>query len=151
MTNARIEYFRELKRRLANRSYLNNSAAKERNKQYFLNNKKLSPEEVECITVKIEEINSSEEFIVNPLSRMILDTNDFDRLDDMGKVRYMLELSNVYLQMRATATKNQRWLKNLIHNSPLNIHWISIIDSLFRKPEKLSGYIQLYVEYDYET
>lgn len=108
MTNARIEYFRELKRRLANRSYLNNSAAKERNKQYFLNNKKLSPEEVECITVKIEEINSSEEFIVNPLSRMILDTNDFDRLDDMGKVRYMLELSNVYLQMRATATKNQR-------------------------------------------
>lgn len=102
MVKNKQEFFKELKKRMVANNYEEYvekvQAAKE--KHYFINNKRLSREQLAELQRKIDEIAASEEFVFDPLNRIIVDENDYYSLDESGRMRYMLELSNLYLSVR---------------------------------------------------
>lgn len=107
MSKSKHEYFKELKKRMINNNYEEYAVKMQtaREKQYFINNKQLTREQLGMLTEKIDEIAASEEFIYDPLTRMIVDGDDFESLDTDGKIRYMLELSSLYLTLKNAQIK----------------------------------------------
>lgn len=47
----------------------------------------------------VRNIKESEKFVVDPMRRM-MDKNYYDRLDEDGKSRYILELSKIYCELK---------------------------------------------------
>lgn len=88
------------KRRLINNTY--EEYFRERKANFYINNKKISREQYETMCAKIKEIAASEEFVSDTLDKLVPDRFEFERLDETGRVKYMLELSKVYTQIKKT-------------------------------------------------
>ena len=118
MLKEKQEFFKMLKKRLIENNYSDYSARlKERrmSEAYFLNNKKMTREQVKTLSQKINEILQSDDFIYDPLTKLIPDYDEFKSLDDIGKQRYILNLSNIYIDIKKAAEHQSRnWTARLI-------------------------------------
>ena len=97
LTEAKL-YILQARKRLMNNSY--EEYAKERYDVYFINNKKITKVQLEDMQAKVNEILASDDFVYDPLSKLIVDEKEFNALDDYAKVRYMLELSEIYARLK---------------------------------------------------
>ncbi len=91
-------YILQARKRLMNNSY--EEYAKERYDVYFINNKKITKVQLEDMQAKVNEILASDDFVYDPLSKLIVDEKEFNALDDYAKVRYILELSEIYVRLK---------------------------------------------------
>ena len=96
-TEAKL-YILQARKRLMNNSY--EEYAKERYDVYFINNKKITKVQLEDMQAKVNEILASDDFVYDPLSKLIVDEKEFNALDDYAKVRHMLELSEIYARLK---------------------------------------------------
>ena|SRR5690554_438935 len=99
MLKEKQEFFKMIKNRLAANNY-SQLAVKIKNQRlgevYFLNNKRMTRDEIRDITQKISDMLKSDEFISDPLSKLILNYEEFKCLDETAKQRYILDLSVIY-------------------------------------------------------
>lgn len=91
-------YIMQAKKRLLNNEY--GQFAKDKYGVFYINNKRVTKVQLENMSAKIEEILASEEFVYDSLNKLIMDEEEFYKLDDTGKMRYMLELSKVYASLK---------------------------------------------------
>lgn len=96
-TDAQL-YIIQAKKRLANNEY--SQFVKEKYDVFYVNNKRVTKVQLDDMSAKIEEIMASDEFVYDPLSKLIVDKEEFLNLDDASKVKYMLELSSVYASIK---------------------------------------------------
>ena len=66
---------------------------------YYLNNRRITSEEIDNMRTKIREIAASDEVVIDPLNKLIFDGKTFQTLDESGKLRYMLDLSKIYIAL----------------------------------------------------
>lgn len=102
------EFFKMIKKRLMENNYSEYSVRikDERiGEVYFLNNKRMSREQIKVLSGKINEILESDDFITDPLNKLILDYDEFIKLDEIGKQRYILDLSNIYIDIKKKMQK----------------------------------------------
>ncbi len=66
---------------------------------YIVNAKRLTEEEILYYRGIVEEITASESFVENPLERM-LDHTAFDKMNEEGKMRYLLEISKLFIHIK---------------------------------------------------
>ncbi|HHU42743.1 MAG TPA: hypothetical protein GXZ42_00225 [Clostridiales bacterium] len=99
MLREKHEFFKMIKKRLVENNY-SQVTVKIKNQRlsevYFLNNKKMTRDEIRDITLKISEMMQSDRFISDPLSKLILNYEEFKGLDEIAKQRYILDLSVIY-------------------------------------------------------
>lgn len=91
-------YIKQIKKRLINNEYEQYATGKYG--VFYINNKRVTKGQLEDMSAKIVEILASEEFVYDPLNKLIVDKDEFKKLDESGKVRYMLELSRVYADLK---------------------------------------------------
>lgn len=84
---------KEAKQRLKRMSLLQNG-----DDSFFLNNKRVSLTEIGRMREVTAEILASDSFI-NPIEKLI-DQSEFERIDDEGKMRYILDLSSIYVCLK---------------------------------------------------
>lgn len=89
-------FLKEIRQRLITRDYLNTGINS--NDVFFLNNKLLTKLQIEDLTKRVYEISRSQEIV--SLKKLIIDQSEFDHLDESGKMRYMMELSNIYIHLK---------------------------------------------------
>lgn len=109
MLKEKHEYFKMIKKRMQENNYTQYSERMKEEKAgavYFLNNKRMSREQIKVLSVKVKEITSSNEFILDPLNKLILDYDEFIKLDDVEKQRYILDLSNIYIDIKKKSINN---------------------------------------------
>lgn len=92
------QYIREARRRLLNMDY--SKFRRRRDDVFFVNNKRVTDRQLEAMNDKVKEIMCSEEFIPDPLDRLIIDKAEFSLLDEGARLKYMLEISSVYLYLQ---------------------------------------------------
>lgn len=92
------QYILQAKYRLMHNTYAD--YFQERKANFYLNNKKISREQYEEMCRKIKEITASEEFVSDTLDLLVPDRKEFNELDEINKVKYMLELSKVYMTIK---------------------------------------------------
>lgn len=97
-TTFRKEYFKALRKRMACNNYdeYRHLVELAKEKQHFLNFKRLTQQQFDTLVKKAEALAASEEFVYNPLKQLIVDKKDYNSLSSAGKLRYMLELSDLY-------------------------------------------------------
>lgn len=96
------QYVREAKLRL------NDMTSVERKKEeeiFYLNTKRLTPQEVKRFEATVKEIVASDTFIEDPLGRM-MNKEVFDLLSDGERMKYLLDLSTIYLKLRTKSENN---------------------------------------------
>lgn len=87
------KYIKEIKLRI------NDSKNQENTDEvFYLNNKKLSSWEIDRISNIVIKIATSKNFVPNPIGLMV-DRKVYDSLDNEKKIRYILDLSAIYLTM----------------------------------------------------
>lgn len=91
-------YAMEAKYRLLKNNYRDDM--KDKGNRYYVNERQLSDKETAILFERVREIMASEEFVVNPLSKLILDEKEFSLMDEDGKSKYMLELSKIYIEIK---------------------------------------------------
>ena len=91
------EFVKEAKERMQRMALL-----QEGDNGYFLNGKKISLQKVAKMREIVTEMNKEEQ-MPNPVERLI-DRKEFDNLPEEDKMRYVLELCNVYIRLKKTAT-----------------------------------------------
>ncbi len=96
--SAAKQYILQAKHRLMHNTYADYFM--ERKASFYLNNKKISREQYEEMCRKIKEIAASEEFVSDTLNLLVPDRQEFNKLDESNKVKYMLELSKVYTTIK---------------------------------------------------
>ena len=88
---------------LAKKRLLNNDYADYERKEgcrYYVNNKRLTQEQLETMATIADEILSSDTLIFDALSRLIVDKKDFSSLCESDRVKYILDLSKIYAEFR---------------------------------------------------
>lgn len=95
-------YFKQIKQRIANNDYRNYSFDSE---AYYVNNRRLTQDELEIMSNKVKEILASEVSINDTLFRIIPDTEEYSQMDEFGKTRYILELSKIYSKLKTKLLK----------------------------------------------
>ncbi len=88
----------EAKNRLSGNGY--SDYFRDKDSGYVINNKKLSADDFRTMYKIIKEVASSEEFVPDVLNKLVVDRNDFSKLNEEEKVRYMLELSRIYAEIK---------------------------------------------------
>lgn len=104
MLKEKHEFFKMLKKRMQENNYSQYAEKMKEEKTgevYFLNNKKMSRDQIKVLSVKVNEIVTSDDFILDPLNKLILDYDEFINLDEVGKQRYILDLSNIYIDIKS--------------------------------------------------
>ncbi len=91
-------YAMEAKYRLLKNNY--REEMKDKGNKYYVNERPLTDKEIAILFERVKEIMASEEFVVNPLSKLILDEKEFALMDEVGKNKYMLELSKIYIEIK---------------------------------------------------
>ncbi|MBR1747959.1 MAG: hypothetical protein IJ735_07120 [Clostridia bacterium] len=91
-------YILQAKRRLSEFDYDANPKDETR---LYINNKKLSSDQIFVMRHIIEEIAASEDLVFDALGRLITDPTEFLRLTEAEKVKYMLDLSKVYSYLKS--------------------------------------------------
>lgn len=103
MLKEKQEFFKMIRKRILENNYAKYSITI-RNQRlgevYFLNNKRMSREQIRTLSHKINEMVQSDDFIYGPLNKLILDHDEFMNLDEIGKQRYILDLSNIYIDIK---------------------------------------------------
>lgn len=91
-------YILQAKKRLLNDeySYIN----KENDENLFLNNKKITRDEMTELNSIVEGIMASDEFVYDPLSQLIIDEQEFAGLSETLKEKYLFELSDLYIYIK---------------------------------------------------
>ncbi len=97
--NYRKIFAKEAKKRLATVTV--NDVGDER---YFLNNRRLTQEEIAAMENVIDEISASDEFIPNPIGRFI-DKKEYELLDEPSRQKYVLDLSKIYIEIKEKKSK----------------------------------------------
>ncbi|NLL56596.1 MAG: hypothetical protein GX242_05245 [Clostridiales bacterium] len=97
-------YFKQIKQRISNNDYRNYTYNFD-TEAYYVNNRRLTQRELEIMSQKVKEILASEESIKDTLFRIIPDTEEYSRMDEFGKTRYILELSKVYSKIKTKLLK----------------------------------------------
>lgn len=91
-------YVKEAKSRLSgNRETLGSEV-------YYLNSHKLTQEEINRINIIACEVAESEEYIGNPLGKLIKE-DEFYSLSEEAKLKYILDLSEIYLKIKKKYAK----------------------------------------------
>lgn len=109
MLKEKHEFFKMLKKRMQENNYSQYAEKMKEEKTgevYFLNNKKMSRDQIKVLSVKVNEIVTSDDFILDPLNKLILDYDEFINLDEVGKQRYILDLSNIYIDIKSKCINN---------------------------------------------
>jgi len=91
-------YAMEAKYRLLKNNY--KDEIKDKCNKYYVNHRQLTEEEISVLYERVREIMASEEFVANPLSKLILDEKEFSLMDEDSKSKYMLELSKIYIEIK---------------------------------------------------
>lgn len=91
-------YILQAKKRLLNHDY--SEYCTDKFDVFYVNNKRVTRNQLENMSLKVKEIMASDEFVYDPLSKLIVDVEEFRNLDDTARVRYMLELSKVYASLK---------------------------------------------------
>ncbi len=103
MLKDKQEFFKMIKKRILENNYAKYSVTI-RNQRigevYFLNNKRMSREQIRELSHKINEMVQSDDFVCGPLNKLILDYDEFKNLDEIGKQKYILDLSNIYIDIK---------------------------------------------------
>ncbi|MDD4315574.1 MAG: hypothetical protein PHC84_00265 [Clostridia bacterium] len=103
MLREKHEFFKMIKKRLVENNYsdytvkINDERVGE---VYFLNNKRMTSEQIRVLSVKVSEIIKSDDFILDPLTKLIIDKDEFMSLDEIAKQRYILDLSSIYIDIK---------------------------------------------------
>lgn len=92
------KYILQAKRRLINDEY--SGFNKENDETFFLNNKKIPKEKMTELNLIVDSIMSSDEFVYDPLSKLIIDEEEFNNLDETLKEKYLFELSELYVYLK---------------------------------------------------
>lgn len=71
---------------------------------FYLNSKKLTRQDIARLNSMIAEVLASDDFVYNPLGKMI-DEEIYNELNDENKTKYILDLSSIYLTLRAKFKK----------------------------------------------
>lgn len=100
--NEARSYFKQIKQRIVTNDYQSFSFGSE---AYYVNNRRLTHEELEIMSDKVKEILASEESINDTLFRIIPDTEEYSRMDEIGRTRYILELSKIYNKIKTKLLK----------------------------------------------
>ncbi|HOO22897.1 MAG TPA: hypothetical protein PKY53_04375 [Clostridia bacterium] len=95
-------YFKQIKQRIANNEYRNYNFESE---VFYVNNRRLTQDELEVMSNKVKEILASETSINDTLFRIIPDTEEYSRMDETAKTRYILELSKIYNKIKNKLSK----------------------------------------------
>lgn len=95
-------YFKQIKQRIASNDYRGYCFDTE---AYYVNNRRLSQIELEIMSDKVKEILASEVSINDTLFRIIPDTEEYSRMDEIGRTRYILELSKIYNKIKTKLLK----------------------------------------------
>lgn len=66
---------------------------------FYVNSHRLTKIELKKIDESVKEIVASDSFVSDPLGRMI-DNSMYDTLSDSEKMKYLLDLSKIYLFLR---------------------------------------------------
>ena len=93
------DYILQAKKRLLNDEY--SVFVKENDETFFVNNKIVTHEAIDELNAIVEEIMASDEFVYDPLSRLIIDEEEFNNLNETLKEKYIFELSNLYTYLRS--------------------------------------------------
>ena len=86
-------YVNEIKNRLYD-------TGTEKEEEYFLNDRKLSEQEVTRMEQIVKSIAASENFVENPLG-MLTDLDVLLNEEENKKEKFILNLSDIYLRLRA--------------------------------------------------
>lgn len=105
MQKEKNEYFKMIKKRLANNNYNGFSENEDERNFHILNDKRITIEDYQNIAKITNEIIASNDCILNPLDQLIVDKNEFNSLDEIGKQRYMLQLSSIYIDIKNKISK----------------------------------------------
>ncbi len=109
MLREKHEFFKMIKKRLSENDY-SQMTVKIKNQRlgevYFLNNKRMTRDEIRAISLKINEMMSTEDFISDPLSKLILNYEEFKGLDEISKQRYILDFSSIYNDIKNKCKKS---------------------------------------------
>ena len=93
------KYVKEAKKRLAE------SKRREDGEEILvLNSKRLSSGEIYKLNEIVKEIVASDSFVYDPLGKLT-DKEVFDELNDNEKLKYLLDLSVIYLKLREKQCK----------------------------------------------
>lgn len=95
-------YFKQIKQRIVNNEYRNYNFESE---VFYVNNRRLTQDELEVMSNKVKEILASETSINDTLFRIIPDTEEYSRMDETAKTRYILELSKIYNKIKNKLSK----------------------------------------------
>lgn len=87
------KYIKEIKLRINDSKIIENN-----DEVFYLNNQKLSSWEIDRISNIVMKIATSKNFIPNPIGLMV-DRKVYDSLNNEKKIRYILDLSAIYLKM----------------------------------------------------
>lgn len=91
-------YFKQIRQRIASNDY--RSYNFDNGEAYYVNNRRLTQTELEIMSDKVKEILASAESINDTLYRIIPDTEEYQNMDEIGKTRYILELSKIYSKIK---------------------------------------------------
>ncbi len=93
-------YILQAKRRLATNGYADYFL--ERQANFYINNKKITRAQYDEMRRIAHEIAACDEFVSDTLDKLVPDRKEFSKLDESGKVKYMLQLSEVYKEIKKT-------------------------------------------------
>ena len=71
---------------------------------FYMNSKKLTKQDISRMNSIIAEVVASDDFVPNPLG-MLIEQDVYNDLSNEGKTKYMLDLSSIYLSLRAKFVK----------------------------------------------
>ncbi len=71
---------------------------------FYMNSQKLTKQDISRMNSIISEVVASDDFVSDPLGRLI-ENDVYNRLDNEAKTKYMLDLSSIYLALRAKFNK----------------------------------------------
>lgn len=86
------------KKRLVNNDY--GDFGKTDEERYYINNRKLTKDQVERMNEAVAEILASDTLVYDALSRLIVDKTEFSALEEPNRVKYIFELSKIYAKLR---------------------------------------------------
>ena len=67
---------------------------------FYMSSKKLTKQDISRMNSIIAEVVASDDFVPNPLG-MLIEQDVYNDLSNEGKTKYMLDLSSIYLSLRA--------------------------------------------------
>lgn len=107
----RKKLLKEVKMRMLNRDYdelQKIKSVKITDDIVVLNDRCLSEQDIMEFYNKVEEMQNDDRNELNAIGQLI-NINEYELLDDSGKQRYVLNLSNIYLKLKNDCLNNKKF------------------------------------------